>query len=122
MSLTIEQQAGKQAGILHVFAGAVLHRVGGQLGLYLVPQRLVDDRHVLAGVMLVLMNDLAPIDPVLQHPVQRAPDTRLAAPASARCAGPALAPNALSFELFLQQRELDGQIVWGITVDVDAPA
>src|SRR5437764_9335615 len=53
--------------------------------------------------MLVLMNDLAPIDPVLQHPVQRAPDNRLPAPASAGCARPSLAANALSFELLLEQ-------------------
>src|SRR5882762_9666928 len=97
MPLAIEQQAGKQAGILHFLAVTVLHRVGGQLDLYLVPQRLVDDRPVLAGVMLVLMDDLAPVDPVLQHPVQRAPDNWLAAPASAGGTRPALAPDAESF-------------------------
>src|SRR3954451_17544951 len=53
--------------------------------------------------MLVFMDDLAPIDPVLQHPVKRAPDNRLPAPASAGCAGPPLAADALSFELLLQQ-------------------
>src|ERR1700730_15251453 len=53
--------------------------------------------------MLVLMDDLTPIDPVLQHPVQRAPDNRLAAPAAAGGARPTLAADAVSFELLLQQ-------------------
>src|SRR3979409_1613332 len=53
--------------------------------------------------MLGLMDDLAPIDPVLQHPVQRAPDNRLAAPAPAGGARPPLAADAVSFELLLQQ-------------------
>src|SRR3984893_9642553 len=53
--------------------------------------------------MLVLMDDLAPIDPVLQHPIQRAPDNRLAAHAWAGGARPPLAADAVSFELLLQQ-------------------
>jgi hypothetical protein len=58
---------------------------------------------VLAGIALVLVDDLAAIDPVAQDQVERAPAEPLAAPASARHAGPDLAGDAVGFEFLLQQ-------------------
>src|SRR2546425_137508 len=53
--------------------------------------------------MLVLVHDLAAIDPVPQHRIERAPSERLAAPAAARRADPGFAANAGAIELLLQQ-------------------
>src|SRR5882762_6207496 len=53
--------------------------------------------------MLVLVHDLAAIDPVAQHRIERAPGERLAAPAAARRACPRFAANAGAIELLLQQ-------------------
>ena len=39
----------------------------------------INDRLVLAGVGFALVNDLAPIDPVLQHQIERAAGKMLAA-------------------------------------------
>src|SRR4030088_3164291 len=58
---------------------------------------------MLAGIALVLVHDLATVDPVLQYQVERATGERLAAPASARGTGPAFAGDAVRFELRLQQ-------------------
>src|SRR6266851_5538366 len=101
--LAVEQQSGEQAGVLHPNTGAALDRVLGKAGLHRIPQRGVDDRRVLARVGLVLVYDLAAIDPVLQYQVERAAADRLAAPAPARSAGPALAGDAVGFELRLQE-------------------
>ena len=42
-------------------------RFSFELGLHLIPEILVDDRLVLAGVGLVLVDDLAAVEPVLQQ-------------------------------------------------------
>jgi hypothetical protein len=102
MTLTIEQETSQQARVLRLRAAAAFHRVGGQLDLHFVPQCLVNDRCMLARVMLALMDDLAAIDPVPQHQVQRAPGKGPAAPASAPGALPTLAADAVSFQLFFQ--------------------
>src|SRR5205807_9001753 len=60
-------------------------------------------RLVLAGVALVLVDDLAAVAPVLQYQVERAAADRPAAPAPARSAGPAFAGDAVGFELRLQE-------------------
>src|SRR5260370_37047283 len=52
---------------------------------------------------MVLVHDLAAVDPVLQYQVERAAPDRHAAPAPARSTGPALAGDAVGFELRLQQ-------------------
>ena len=44
-----------------------------------IPERLIDDRRVFAGMGLALVNDLATIDTVLQNQVERAARERLAA-------------------------------------------
>jgi hypothetical protein len=46
--------------------------------LHFLPQAVVDDRLVLARVGLVVMHDLAAIDAVLQHVIERSPRYRLA--------------------------------------------
>src|SRR5712671_6517333 len=103
MTFAVEQQPAEKTRILHPSAGAAVDRVLGKAGLHGVPQCGVDDRFVLAGVTLVLMHDLAAIDPVLQHQIEGATGERLATPAAARGARPPLAADAASFELLLQQ-------------------
>src|ERR1700724_574047 len=52
---------------------------------------------------LLLVNDLTPIDAVLQHQIERAAREWLAAPQATRGAGPQLALDAPGFQLVLQQ-------------------
>src|SRR5712692_4387821 len=54
-------------------------------------------------IMLVLVHDLAAIDPVAQHQIERSARQRLAAPAAARRADPGFAANAGGVELLLQE-------------------
>src|SRR5205807_2772153 len=103
VALAVEQQSGEKARVFHSNAGTALNHVLGKAGLHRIPQRGVDDPLVLAGIALVLVDDLAAVDPVLQYQVERAAGERLAAPAPARSAGPALAGNAVGFELRLQE-------------------
>src|SRR5437764_1387514 len=49
------------------------------------------------------MHDVAAIDPVLQHQVERASGDRLPAPATAGAAGPLLADNSLELQLVPEQ-------------------
>jgi hypothetical protein len=58
---------------------------------------------VLARVGLVFVDDLAAVDLVFEHRVKRATAERLAAPAAARCADPALTGDAVGLEFLLQQ-------------------
>ena len=60
-------------------AGDALGGIAGELHLNRIPQRLIDDRRVFAGMGLALVNDLAAIDAVLQNQVERAARERLAA-------------------------------------------
>src|SRR6266446_5630911 len=52
---------------------------------------------------LLLMDDLASIDPVLKHQIERASGEWLAAAQATRCAGPQRALDAAGVELVLQQ-------------------
>src|SRR5437588_7204513 len=52
---------------------------------------------------LLLVDDLASIDPVLQHQIERAAGEWLAAAQATRCARPQLASDAAGVELLLQQ-------------------
>ena len=74
----------------------------GQDGLHVVPKRLVDDGFMLARIALALVDDLAPIDPVLQHQVERTARQRLAAIAAAIGGCPDLADDAGGIKLLLQ--------------------
>src|SRR5215471_8846721 len=60
---------------------------------------------MLPGVVLLFMNDLAEIDPVLQHQVQSTAGKPISTPGSARRTQPGLAEDALGFQLFLQQAD-----------------
>src|SRR4029077_17025566 len=63
----------------------------------------IDDRRVLTRMGLLLVDDLASIDPVLQHQIERAAGEWLAAARGPRGARPQLAPDAAGAELVLQQ-------------------
>src|SRR5207253_9842212 len=84
-------------------AGVPLGGVAGQLCLNRIPQRLIDDRRVLTRMGLPLVDDLASIDPVLQHQIERAAGEWLAAAQATRCACPKFAPNSAGVQLVLQQ-------------------
>jgi hypothetical protein len=65
-----------EAGWASFSAIVALGGVAGELGLDSIPQRLIDDRLVfakigLAKIGLFVVNDLAAINPVLQHQVER---------------------------------------------------
>jgi hypothetical protein len=64
--------------------------VAGKLCLNRIPQRLIDDRRVLTRMGLLLVDDLASIDPVLQHQIECAAGEWLAAAQATRCARPQL--------------------------------
>src|SRR6266446_10197349 len=58
---------------------------------------------MLTRMGLLIVDDLASIDPVLQHQIQRAAREWLAAAQATRCARPQPALNAAGVELVLQQ-------------------
>src|SRR5262249_33504140 len=99
----VEQQAGEQARLARAGAGVALGGVGGELGVSRIPQRLIDDRPVFAGVGLSFVGHLARISAVLQDQVERTARERLATHDAARSARPRLALDAAGFKLLLQQ-------------------
>ena len=56
---TVEDQPSQQARLLRRASCPSVAGIGGQMRLGLVPQRLIDDRRMLAGIMPVLVDDLA---------------------------------------------------------------
>ncbi len=68
---SLQDQPRQQAGFPGVPATLPLDAVRGEHLLNHVPEALIDDRRVLSWVALALVNDLTPIDPVLQHQIQR---------------------------------------------------
>src|SRR5438270_5179613 len=74
----------------------------GELRVNGIPERLIDDRRVFAGMGLPLMNDLAKIGTVLQHQVERAARKWLAADRATGSARPRFALDAEGIELLLQ--------------------
>ena len=73
-----------------------------ELALHLSPELLVDDRRVFAGKCLVLVDDLAAIDRVLQHQIQRPARKPLAAVGAAVRRGAALADDAAGYQIIPQ--------------------
>ena len=59
IAVAIKQHAGEEAGLVISYARVPLGEVAGKLSLDRVPQRLIDDRRVLARMELALVNDLA---------------------------------------------------------------
>src|SRR5467141_926404 len=103
IAVAIKQQAGEEARLTMSCACATLGGVAGKLRLNRIPQRLIDDGGVLTRMGLLLVDDLASIDPVLQHQIERAAGEWLAASQATRCARPELALDAAGVELVLQQ-------------------
>ena len=103
MAVAVKDQPGQQARAFDMAAASVLDCVLGEPPLHRIPQLLVDDRLVLTGIGVVAVDDLAAVDPVPQHQVERAAGDRLAAPAAPRSAGPALADDPPGFEFLLEQ-------------------
>jgi hypothetical protein len=80
--------------------------VGGrQLVLHDLPKLRIEDGLVLAGIGCALVNDFAPIDPVLQHQVECAAGEMLAASQPSTGSLTALADNALPVEIGPEQRD-----------------
>src|SRR3954453_8690894 len=78
LAIGIEQEPGQRARILIVprhTLGAV--RCQGRLSFF--EERLLDDRLMLARIGDAFVSDLAAIDPVLQHRVERSAAEALAA-------------------------------------------
>src|SRR6266446_3117543 len=103
IALAIKQQAGEEARLTMSSACVPLGGVAGQLCLNRIPQRLIDDRPVLTRMGLVLVDNLASIDPVLKHQIEPAAREWLAAAQATRCARPQLALDAAGVQLVLQQ-------------------
>src|SRR5690242_1963371 len=102
IAVAVEQHAGEQARLATACAGVALGGIGGELRLDRIPQRLIDDRRVFAGMGLSPMNDLAAIEAVLQYQVERTAREWLAANAATRNGRPRLALDPPSFEFVLQ--------------------
>src|SRR3984893_12785903 len=86
-SVPLKQHAGMEDGLACSSAALAPGSMAGELLLNAIPQWLIDDRRVFAGMELALVNDLAEIGAVLQHQVERAARERLPAdesPGSAR--------------------------------------
>ena len=99
IAVGVEQHGGEQARLASACAGVTLGGIGGELRLDCIPQRLVDDRRMFAGMGLSLVSDLTAIEAVLQDVIQRAAREWLAANAATRSGGPRFAldaPSALS--------------------------
>ena len=102
IAVAVEQHAGEQARLASARAGVALGGIGGELRLDRIPQRPIDDRRVLTGMGLFLVNNLATIVAVLQHQVERTAREWLTSNAATRSRGPRHALDPPSFELVLQ--------------------
>src|SRR3984893_3641070 len=101
VAVAIKQHAGEEAGLARSSAASVPGSIAGELLLNGIPQRLIDDRRVFAGMELALVNDLAEIGALLQHQPERAARERLAADDSPGSARPRLTFDPARFELRL---------------------
>jgi hypothetical protein len=99
----VEEHASQQISLFGRFArGPPLHAVGFELLLNSQPEILIDDRRMLARIGRTLVDDLAAIDPVLQHLVERAAREGMAAIGTPVRSRPSLADDALCIERGLQ--------------------
>src|ERR1700730_4914136 len=105
VAVAIKQHAGEETGLARSSAALAPGSIAGELLLNCIPQRLIDDRRVLATMELALVNDLAEIGAVLQHLVERAARKRLPAHEPPGSARPRLAFDPARFELRLQQSD-----------------
>src|ERR1700675_3510189 len=98
----IEQNPHQQAWLVAWLPVGSIDAVLGQDGLHFVPKRFVDDGLVLAWVTLALVDDFTPINPVLQHQVERTTGERLAAILATVGGRSDLADNTGAIEVLLQ--------------------
>src|SRR5262252_3973411 len=98
IAVAVEQNADEQPWLASAGAGVALGGIGSELRLDHIPQRLIDDRRVFAGMGLSLVHDLTAVETVLQHQVECTAREWLAANAATRSGRPRLAPERLSFE------------------------
>src|ERR1700746_2954000 len=99
IAISIKQHTGEEARLAISRARVPLGGIAGKLSLNGVPQRLIDDRRVLARMGLLLVNDLASVNAVLQHQVERAAREWLAALQATRSARPRLTFDPACFPL-----------------------
>src|SRR2546421_8925455 len=101
-ALRIEQDPGQQVWLIAGRSIGSIDAVLGEDGLHIVPKRLVDDGLMFAWIALALVDDFTPIDPVLQHQVERPSGDWPAAVPAAIGGGADLADNAAGIEVLLQ--------------------
>src|SRR3954466_6819389 len=103
LALCIEQNADQHARAVVAAAISPFDPVGAEDDLDLVPKVLVNNGIVFAGVALVLVDDLAAIDPVLQHEIESTAGERLAAIRTAIRSLAGLAGDPLRIQVGLEQ-------------------
>jgi hypothetical protein len=101
VAVAIKQHPGEQAWLVSAGAGGALSGIAGELRLHRIPPRLIDDRRMFARIGLALVNDLAAIDAVPQHQIERPARERLTADHPTCSARPRLAFLSLGIELGL---------------------
>src|SRR4051812_47684429 len=79
LALRVKQNAGQHARPVVTAAISTFDPIGAEDDLNLVPEALVDDGVVFAGIALVLVDGLAAIGPVLQHEIESTAGERPAA-------------------------------------------
>src|SRR3954447_15618371 len=117
VAVSIKQHAGEEARLPRFSVLVALCGVTGEPGLDGIPERLIDNCLMLARIGLFVVNDLAPIDAVPQHQIERASGEWLPTGDAARGAGPQSAPDAEGFELVLQRSD---RAKFGITAKGEA--
>src|SRR6267378_3698873 len=103
IAVAIKQHADEEVGWASFSAIVALGGVAGELGLDSIPERPIDDRLVFAKMGLFPVNDLAAIEAVLQHQVERTTGEWLPARDAARGARSQLAPDAPGLQFVLQR-------------------
>src|SRR6266404_9378314 len=94
IAVAIKQHADEEARRASFSAIVALGGVAGELGLDRIPERLSDNRLMFAKIGLFVVNDLAAINAVLQHQVERTTGEGLPPRDAARGAGPQPALDA----------------------------
>ncbi len=101
--MRIIDETGERAHVVIALGGAAIDSLCRQGRLNLLPQILIDDRLVLARISLVLMHDLAAIEAILQHVIERSPHHGLASIGPTIRRGAALAEDTRRIEVLLEQ-------------------
>src|SRR5580693_4701559 len=102
VAVAIKQHASEEARLPSFSALVPLGGVAGKLRLDRIPERFIDDRLMFAKIGLLVVNDLAPVNAVLQHQIERTAGKWLATRDLARGARPQLALDALGLQLVSQ--------------------